>query len=168
MAGRRSLQSSSISQLTSQPETIPSCYRRSRHAEFQPLSGRHDQRLRSPEIRGSHRAAFWPAVPATQVRSGSFQSDCEIVHTQTREGNASLSEMRAYAWRPVLHVVVERQEAMMSIPDSSDVARLQAIYAKLARIAAQMNDPCVHRSAIPIRTAVIRWAETTLALTWSA
>jgi hypothetical protein len=41
MAGRRSLQSSSISQLTSQPETIPSCYRRSRHAEFQPLSGRH-------------------------------------------------------------------------------------------------------------------------------
>ena len=34
-------QSSSISQLTSQPETIPSCYRRSRHAEFQPLSGRH-------------------------------------------------------------------------------------------------------------------------------
>jgi transposase len=41
MAGRRSLQSSSISQLTLQPETIPSCYRRSRHAEFQPLSGRH-------------------------------------------------------------------------------------------------------------------------------
>src|ERR1700716_2590716 len=42
MAGTRSPQSSSISQLTSQPETIPSCYRRSRHAEFQPLSGRHD------------------------------------------------------------------------------------------------------------------------------
>jgi hypothetical protein len=40
MAGRRSQQSSSISQLTSQPETIPSCYRRSRHAKFQPLSGR--------------------------------------------------------------------------------------------------------------------------------
>jgi hypothetical protein len=31
MAGRRSPQSSSISQLTSPPETIPSCYRRSRH-----------------------------------------------------------------------------------------------------------------------------------------
>src|SRR6195256_2060877 len=41
MAGRRSPQSSSISQLTSQPETIPSCYRRSRHADFPPLSGRH-------------------------------------------------------------------------------------------------------------------------------
>ena len=27
--------------LTSQPETIPSCYRRSRHAEFQPHHGRH-------------------------------------------------------------------------------------------------------------------------------
>jgi hypothetical protein len=27
--------------LTSQPETVPSCYRRSRHAEFQPLSERH-------------------------------------------------------------------------------------------------------------------------------
>jgi hypothetical protein len=40
MAGTRLQQSSSISQLTSQPETIPSCYRRSRHAEFQPLSGR--------------------------------------------------------------------------------------------------------------------------------
>jgi hypothetical protein len=37
-------QSSSISQLTSQPETIPSCYRRSRHAEFQPLSGRQQKR----------------------------------------------------------------------------------------------------------------------------
>ena len=33
-------QSSSISQLTSRPETIPLCYRRSRHPEFQPLSGR--------------------------------------------------------------------------------------------------------------------------------
>jgi mutator family transposase len=31
MAGRRSQQNSSISQLTSQPETIPLCYRRSRH-----------------------------------------------------------------------------------------------------------------------------------------
>ena len=29
------------SQLTSQPKTIPSCHRRSRHAEFQRLSGRH-------------------------------------------------------------------------------------------------------------------------------
>jgi hypothetical protein len=26
-------------ELTSQPETIPSCYRRPRHAEFQPLAG---------------------------------------------------------------------------------------------------------------------------------
>ena len=33
-------QNSSINQLTSLPETIPSCYRRSRHAEFQPLPGR--------------------------------------------------------------------------------------------------------------------------------
>ena len=44
MAGRRSPQSPSISLLTSQPETIPSCYRRSRHTEFQPHSGRHPAR----------------------------------------------------------------------------------------------------------------------------
>jgi hypothetical protein len=41
MVGRRSPQSPSISRLTSQPETIPSCYRRSRHTEFQPHPGRH-------------------------------------------------------------------------------------------------------------------------------
>jgi hypothetical protein len=41
MVGRRSPQSPSISRLTLQPETIPSCYRRSRHTEFQPHSGRH-------------------------------------------------------------------------------------------------------------------------------
>ena len=44
MAGRRSPQSPSTNRLTSQPETIPSCYRRSRHAKFQPLSGRHHPR----------------------------------------------------------------------------------------------------------------------------
>ena len=31
----------------------------------------------------------------------------------------------------------------MNIRDSGNVARLQAIYAKIARIAAQMNDPCL-------------------------
>jgi transposase-like protein len=36
----------SISQLTLLPETIPSCYRRSRYAEFQPHSGRHPWRRR--------------------------------------------------------------------------------------------------------------------------
>jgi hypothetical protein len=41
MAGRRSPPSQSISRLTLPPDTIPSCYRRSRHTEFQPLSGRH-------------------------------------------------------------------------------------------------------------------------------
>ena len=41
MAGRRSPQSPLISRLTSQPETIPSCCRRSRHAKFQPHRGRH-------------------------------------------------------------------------------------------------------------------------------
>src|SRR6202049_4050844 len=34
MAGRPSPQHPSLSQLTSQPDTIPSCYRRSRHTEF--------------------------------------------------------------------------------------------------------------------------------------
>jgi transposase len=43
MAGRRSPQSPSLSQLTSQPETIPSCHRRSRHAKFQPQLGRHQR-----------------------------------------------------------------------------------------------------------------------------
>ena len=37
-AGKRSPPSPSISRLTSQPEAIPSCYRRSRHTEFQPHS----------------------------------------------------------------------------------------------------------------------------------
>src|SRR5665647_1158337 len=41
MVGRRSPQSPLISPLTLQPETIPSCYWRSRHTEFQPHSGRH-------------------------------------------------------------------------------------------------------------------------------
>src|SRR5271169_856372 len=41
MDGRRSPRSPSISRLTSQPETIPSCYRRSRHTKFQPNPGRH-------------------------------------------------------------------------------------------------------------------------------
>ena len=41
MDGRHAPQSPSISQLTSPPETIPSCYGRSRHAEFQPLAGHH-------------------------------------------------------------------------------------------------------------------------------
>ncbi len=40
-SSRRSPQSPSINRLTSQPETIPSCYRRSRHAEFQQHHGRH-------------------------------------------------------------------------------------------------------------------------------
>jgi hypothetical protein len=44
MAGRRSPQSPSISRLTLPPETIPSCYRRSRHTEFQPHSRRHHLR----------------------------------------------------------------------------------------------------------------------------
>jgi hypothetical protein len=50
MAGRRLPPSQSISRLTSQPETIPSCYRRSRHTEFQPLSGRHRLRLRASSL----------------------------------------------------------------------------------------------------------------------
>jgi hypothetical protein len=41
MAGRRSPQSPSISQLTSPLDPIPSCYRRSRHTEFQPRSRRY-------------------------------------------------------------------------------------------------------------------------------
>src|SRR5471032_3253407 len=43
MVGRPSPQSPSISRLTLPPETIPSCYRRTRHTEFQPHSGRHRQ-----------------------------------------------------------------------------------------------------------------------------
>jgi putative transposase len=47
MVGRPSPQSPSISRLTLQPETIPSCYRRARHTEFQPHSGRHQSSRRS-------------------------------------------------------------------------------------------------------------------------
>jgi hypothetical protein len=41
MVGRRSPQNPSISRLTLPPETIPSCYRRTRHTKFQPHFGRH-------------------------------------------------------------------------------------------------------------------------------
>jgi hypothetical protein len=41
MGGRRFPQNPLISRLTLPPETIPSCYRRTRHTEFQPHSGRH-------------------------------------------------------------------------------------------------------------------------------
>jgi hypothetical protein len=53
MVGRPSPPTSSISQLTSQPETIPSCYRRSRHTKFQPNLGRHLKRFAAAlEARG--------------------------------------------------------------------------------------------------------------------
>jgi hypothetical protein len=45
MVGRRSPQNPLISRLTLPPETIPSCYRRMRHTEFQPHSGRHPASL---------------------------------------------------------------------------------------------------------------------------
>ena len=51
MAGRRSPPSPSISQLTSQPETIPSCYRRSRRAKFQPHRRRHRRILVTEGVR---------------------------------------------------------------------------------------------------------------------
>ena len=41
MVGRRSPQNPSISRLTSPPETIPSCYWRMRHTEFQPHRRHH-------------------------------------------------------------------------------------------------------------------------------
>ena len=40
-AGKRSPPRPSLSPLTSPPETIPSCSRRSRRSNYQPLSGRH-------------------------------------------------------------------------------------------------------------------------------
>jgi hypothetical protein len=46
MVGRRSPQNPLISRLTLPPETIPSCYRRMRHTEFQPHSGRHHWQFR--------------------------------------------------------------------------------------------------------------------------
>jgi hypothetical protein len=48
MVGRPSPQSPSISRLTLPPETIPSCYRRTRHTEFQPHSGRHQLHNETP------------------------------------------------------------------------------------------------------------------------
>src|ERR1700680_611734 len=49
MVGRPSPQSPSISRLTLPPETIPSCYRRMRHTEFLPHSGRHLNTFASAE-----------------------------------------------------------------------------------------------------------------------
>jgi hypothetical protein len=72
----------------------------------------------------------------------SCQSECEIAHAQGRKGDASLGEMLlAFGGGIYASPLAERQEAMMNIPESGDVARLRAIYVKLARIAAQMNDP---------------------------
>jgi hypothetical protein len=64
MVGRRSPQSPSITRLTSQPETIPSCYRRSHHAEFQPHHGRHHGLLLLPEIQ---RAYVWDNAKASRL-----------------------------------------------------------------------------------------------------
>jgi hypothetical protein len=68
--------------------------------------------------------------------------ECELAHTPGRESDAPLSGcMRGLGGGFSASSFAERQEAVMNIQDNSNVARLQAIYAKLARIAAQMNDP---------------------------
>src|SRR5665213_2161618 len=58
MVGRRSPQNPLISRLTLPPETIPSCYRRMRHTEFQPHSGRHPVEPETPQI-SSPDQPFW-------------------------------------------------------------------------------------------------------------
>jgi hypothetical protein len=78
MVGRRSPQSPPISRLTLQPETIPSCYRRSRHTEFQPHSGRHLPRMTETETSltaandlAIRRPWSWPASsPSTRMAAG--------------------------------------------------------------------------------------------------
>src|SRR5436189_3823793 len=67
MAGRHSPQSPLISRLTLQPETIPSCYRRSRHTEFQPHPGRHLDELKQLKEEAARkskedRGALWIGV----------------------------------------------------------------------------------------------------------
>ena len=52
-------QNPSISRLTSQPETIPSCYRRSRHTEFQPHPGRHADIKGIYCFSSPHRTGSW-------------------------------------------------------------------------------------------------------------
>src|SRR5713101_7073367 len=74
MAGRRSPQNPSISRLTSQPETIPSCYRRSRHTEFQPHPGRHltmiDQLTEHDRIELlAHAQDAWDRAPQNTMRA---------------------------------------------------------------------------------------------------
>jgi hypothetical protein len=67
--------------LTSQLETISSCYRRSRHTEFQPLSGRHD----IPKLEGLYQR---PAL----INGQSVNDD--TVKNQIRNGSANMAAYR--------------------------------------------------------------------------
>jgi hypothetical protein len=85
MVGRPSPQSPSISRLTLPPETIPSCYRRTRHTEFQPHSGRHRTRLMS------FVAAAFPFLDA-----GSLATTAEVISAGTTQIAAAFSRLDSH------------------------------------------------------------------------
>jgi NitT/TauT family transport system substrate-binding protein len=74
--------------LTSQPETIPSCYRRSRHTEFQPPSGRHATTAVAAVRKGEIDALSHADPAITQVElSGELKT---IFDTRTKAGTEAV------------------------------------------------------------------------------
>ena len=106
MAGRRSQQSPSINRLTSPPETIPSCYRRSRHAEFQPHHGRHLWPICSPQL----------LPPGGWLRSAADLEKYVLVHSYW-----SPSDIEPPTWQRWLAVA---RRKWRSLPDFKDVQHL--------------------------------------------
>ena len=97
MAGRRSQQSPSISQLTSQPETIPSCDRRTRRPKFQPHRRRHQsigELLLLGEALAEHCWTGHPRAPAESDWAARSASTVRIRSIDGDAGNRATASMR--------------------------------------------------------------------------
>ena len=132
MVGRRSPQNPSISRLTLQPETIPSCYRRVRHTQFQPHYGRHPdagkigQKIDHPLTGGpgSSEAADW--VPSTQTEGRHCAEPYGCRHSPTVPSRVLFSPWQAFGTprlsRSCCHIypwtsrAIERVERILSYP----------------------------------------------------
>src|SRR5208282_3432384 len=110
MVGRPSPQSPSISQLTSPPETIPSCYRRTRHTEFQPLAGPYLQRgvvslICIFQVWVGPVEAFAETIPAATENTAPLVPS--IVGIKNSSGEIKMSDHRRFVFSADPHCVRE-------------------------------------------------------------
>jgi hypothetical protein len=121
MDGRRSPQSLATSRLTSQPETIPSCSRRTRHAQFQPLPGRHPKsHLSLPTYeQGSHRTRQRGAASGFSVKCIPRDSRCLGRAGKPRYARPSDEGRR-------LRPIRSRNSYLQGVPSRVSKARLTA------------------------------------------